>query len=170
MNPFESILTEFAKHVNLEEINDFLKYHVLIVDNISIEFVHHSDSDGDYLLLVADLGQVPIHARGTVYKYLLSANLVFQGTGGSTLGIHAETDNVIQTFAVPNNALEPEKLTDIVKGFVDVAEYWRSSLENWRENDVNTDDDLPEQFFAELNAPQAPTSSSIAYADQFIRG
>ncbi|WP_028879870.1 CesT family type III secretion system chaperone [Terasakiella pusilla] len=169
MSQFEAILTEFAKHVNLAAIDDFLKYHVLIVDKISIEFVHEADAEGDSLLLVADLGQVPVNARGTVYKYLLSANVVFKGTGGSTLGVHEETDNVILSFAVPNHALEPEKLADIIKGFVDVAEFWRASLENWRENDVNTDGDMDEQFFANLDAPAAP-SSSASRPDQFIRG
>ena len=85
--------------------------------------------------LSSPITAVPHTSREALFMYLMKANFLGQGTGGSVIGIDHEEKSLTLSLSIPyevNYHMFEEKLED----FINFLEYWRVEIENYNENSI----------------------------------
>jgi hypothetical protein len=91
-------------------------------ESIDINF----EASGSHLLHVySSLGPLPAGNREAVYERLLTANLFCSETGGATLAIDREFNEVVLCMDVGNHGWTSELVSARVHRFIDAALMWR---------------------------------------------
>ncbi len=82
---------------------------------------------------VAIKGQIipcPAGKREDLFAYLMRANLLGQGTGGSRIGMDAEEKFLTLSLGLPYE-MDYQLFKDSVEDFVNYLVYWRDNLANF---------------------------------------
>jgi hypothetical protein len=87
---------------------------------------------GASILLYSSLGNLPDDpAQAEAARILLlSANVLFRGTGGASLGIRPEDGMVILCWKAPMQSMSEGEFLTNVENFLNFAEHWTKRLEN----------------------------------------
>ncbi|MCK4934049.1 MAG: type III secretion system chaperone [Simkaniaceae bacterium] len=81
------------------------------------------------------IAKVPANSRESLFMYLMRANFLGQGTGGSVIGMDSEESTLTLSLSIPyevHYAMFEEKLED----FINFREYWRAEIEKYPENSI----------------------------------
>lgn len=87
--------------------------------------------------LSSTITDVPHVSREALFMYLMKANFLGQGTGGSVIGIDTEEKSLTLSLNIPyevNYHMFEEKLED----YINFLEYWRAEIENYNEYNENS--------------------------------
>ena len=109
-------------------------------------FVVRSVEDGRRVSLAARIGLPPPERLEELYAALLKANHLFLATGGATLSLDPETDEVTLCQSFDTRAMTPEEFHAEFAGFVETHGAWRTVVSEFRAREPVADDekrDLP---------------------------
>ena len=86
---------------------------------------------GDLVLLRADLGVLPEENREMLLTAILEANYLYQGTGGCTLAIDADTYHLcIQRYDFNERLNSPDDIALMMQKFIYACKVWKSMLDD----------------------------------------
>ena len=105
---------------------------------------------------VAPVAELPPEKPERLYRALLEANHVFQGTGGATLSVNPDGGFAYLCRQFDSRALDVDELASALDGFLDTLEAWRTFIVEYRSRPAE-----------EETAEDDPLS---ALDDGFIRG
>ncbi len=89
---------------------------------------------GDLVLLRAELGVLPEENREMLLTAILEANYLYQGTGGCTLAIDADTDHLcIQRYDFNERLNSPDDIALMIQKFIYACKIWKSMLDDANE-------------------------------------
>lgn len=96
----------------------------------SLTLVHENPPSGP-LILISDLGAIPVGNQEETFHAFAAANYLWQETDGATLSADPATHHGIlaKRFYSPQ-CPSPAELTEIVNAFLDTTMVWRRCLRN----------------------------------------
>ncbi len=97
----------------------------------SVEIMISNVEERSEILLYADLGNVPPEGREDIYRTLLEANNLFQGTAGATLGLENGT-GLIRLQLRENSSIFANNAEEHVGAFVETALTWKKIVVDYR--------------------------------------
>lgn len=116
-------------------------------DTIDVNF--EASRSSHLLHVYCALGPVPASDRERTFEQLLTANLFGADTGGATLAIDAEFDEIVLCTDIGNHGWTAELILSRLQRFIDAALGWRE-----RFADLHTAEEAPT-----LSRNEAPRSS-----------
>ncbi|MBS7778665.1 type III secretion system chaperone [Acidovorax sp. CCYZU-2555] len=84
--------------------------------------------DANVLLLMADLGQLPVNDRHALHQQMLVANSGWSALAGGALCTNESGERALLRLRLDLNALNSEILTHWLTAFVTAAEHWAALL------------------------------------------
>lgn len=86
------------------------------------------------LVVLGDLGDLPpVGGRERLYRTMLEAMFMGEGTCGSTFSIDRKSGRVILQRVLPLIALDPDVFMAEIERFVNILEKWRGLIADFRE-------------------------------------
>lgn len=87
------------------------------------------DADNEQLMLFCRVGKVDENKSATLYPRLLKANLFWQGTAGSTLGLDEETKDILMSYQTPISHMDYPQFQTTLEIFINTCELWIKTLD-----------------------------------------
>lgn len=87
----------------------------------------------DRIVLSGDVGEPPPERLEGLYKAMLVANHLFQGTSGATLSLDPETGGFAVNLPIDCRVVDGEEFVAQTGKFVNLLESWRKIVENYRD-------------------------------------
>ncbi len=84
----------------------------------------------DWIIACVDVGAVPAAHVGAVHRLLLTANNLWSGTRGNTLGLYGEDDTVVLSQSLRAAEASPQLLEHVLSDLVVDARRWRVWLDS----------------------------------------
>ena len=110
---------------------------------------------GDLVLLRADLGALPEENREMLLTAILEANYLYQGTGGCTLAIDADTDHLcIQRYDFNERLNSPDDIALMIQKFIYACKVWMSMLDD--ANKLNPEERMADNENSRFNFGMMP--------------
>lgn len=97
------------------------------------------------------VGEPPPERLEELYRALLEANHLFQGTSGATVSLDPEDGWVYLCKFVPYEVLDGERLSKELENFANAVAGWRTYIRDFRASDTGEsadEDDFPGSPFA----------------------
>ena len=94
---------------------------VLAIDGTEVTF--REDADGRWVVMAAEIGEMPPDARGVFSSLALQAN--YASLGGTALSLDAGSGELFATASLPLATAAPDALSHVVEALVNTAEEWR---------------------------------------------
>lgn len=91
----------------------------------SIDLNFEASGSSHLLHVYSTLGTVPSHDRERSFEQLLSANLFGADTGGATLAIDAEFNQILLCTDIGNHGWTAELIMSRLQRFIDAALAWQ---------------------------------------------
>ena len=128
---FEELLKPLAAACGIERLEPDESHMVhLGKDGAALTIV--GDPMTRTVVLLSELGDLPLEGREAFYEVALKANWLFQGGAGASLAINPESDALALNQALPMDALDGEGFVAVVRGFLSVLVRWRKLARDWR--------------------------------------
>ena len=124
------LMSAFAEKLGIEGIAVENGTCSLTIDDIPMEFTE--SPDGLAVVGVAVIGEPPPDKREAFYEMLLQANTQLYGTQGIALGESPDTGEIILIGGLPFKGLELQEFCKDLDEFINKAEEWRETVENFR--------------------------------------
>ena len=86
-------------------------------------------AEAGQVLACAPLGYLPVESAQPLLRELLSANVLFRGTQGATLGADAETGLVTIAYVIPLQGCDEVRFNQSLQNFVQIADRWQRWLD-----------------------------------------
>lgn len=93
---------------------------------------------GELLLFHADLGTPPPQSLEKLYRALLEANYLYQGTGGATLAVNPQGGHIHLQKYEWLVRLDAEQAVEALERFVDTLIAWKHIIEDYRPEIIAT--------------------------------
>ncbi len=87
----------------------------------------------EYLVMAADLGEVPPERPEKLYQALLDAGHNYHGAGGGTFARNPENGHIWLQWREPLSSLTVESAMEELKSLGDAALKWRDVVKDYRE-------------------------------------
>ncbi len=87
---------------------------------------------GEFLLLRAEIGELPDEGRDELLASAMKANFLYQGTGGSTLALDPSSGRLVVQKYNWLERLDPEMAFNMLEHFADTADAWRRIIADYR--------------------------------------
>ena len=126
----KELMSAFAEKLGIEGIAVENGTCSLTIDDIPMEFTE--SPDGLAVVGVAVIGEPPPDKREAFYEMLLQANTQLYGTQGIALGESPDTGEIILIGGLPFKGLELQEFCKDLDEFINKAEEWRETVENFR--------------------------------------
>ena len=126
----ENLMSAFAEKLGIEGIAVENGTCSLTIDDIPMEFTE--SPDGLAVVGAAVIGEPPPDKREAFYEMLLQANTQLYGTQGIALGESPDTGEIILIGGLPFKGLELQEFCKDLDEFINKAEEWRETVENFR--------------------------------------
>lgn len=125
---YEQALLDFAGHIGLPSPETLLDTQELVIGTHTVGFSFDADDinepvAGD-ILFFCKLGSVTADKQADLFRLLLEANNLWNGTGGAILGLQRDTDIVTLAARLPLEALQASHLATVLEAFIDTADFW----------------------------------------------
>ena len=124
------LMSAFAEKLGIEGIAVENGTCSLTIDDIPMEFTE--SPDGLAVVGAAVVGEPPPDKREAFYEMLLQANTQLYGTQGIALGESPDTGEIILIGGLPFKGLELQEFCKDLDEFINKAEEWRETVENFR--------------------------------------
>ena len=99
-----------------------------------VQVVIHYVSERRLVLMSADLGEPPPEGGERLFRTMLEANNLFEGTVGATLALDAATGRFrLQRYESPDEFSNDTKA--IVESFLETALFWSRAIADFRPSD-----------------------------------
>lgn len=127
---FETLLREFCKAVNVEEVDRLLETGHLRVDDFDIAVIHDEELDPELIFVYTDFGELPAdRPKRLVYRSMLESNYFIANSHDGILAIQPDTKRAVMTARVNMSHVNSgTEFAQILSGYVDHAERWHESL------------------------------------------
>lgn len=140
------LIRQFGESLDLPQLElDELNCCWLTFDDVLVCL--EADENADKLLLYAPVADLPATDREALLVSLLQANLFWRETGGGTLAVSTETQQVILQLPATLSAQTAASLGEMMDGFVTQCEHWSSKMAEMVANQ-ETDASLNTEVFA----------------------
>ncbi|MCQ2394921.1 MAG: type III secretion system chaperone [Kiritimatiellae bacterium] len=128
---FKKLMADFAAAARIDRIDpDEDGCYRFEIDGMVVTFSEVLESDE--LLTWAEAGELPPEGRETLYRTLLEALYMGRATGGSVLSVDPESGMVCLHRSDPLTAMDFERFKEALQKFVNVLEFWRRTLADFR--------------------------------------
>ena len=124
------LMSAFAETLGIDGIEVKDGVCSMTIDDIPLEFTE--SPGGEAVVGAAVIGEPPPDKREAFYEMLLQANTQLYGTQGIALGISPDTGEVILIGGLPFKGLELKEFCKGLDEFINKAEEWRETVENFR--------------------------------------
>ena len=99
-----------------------------------VQVVIHYVSERKLVLMSADLGEPPPEGGERLYRTMLEANNLFEGTAGATLALDAATGRFrLQMYESPDELSNDAKAK--IDSFIEAALFWSRAIADFRPSD-----------------------------------
>ena len=85
------------------------------------------------ITFVSPVAELPPENPERLYRVLLEANHIFQGTGGATLSVNPDGGFVYLCRQLDSRMLDVNELVDALDGFLNTLEAWRTFIVEYRD-------------------------------------
>ena len=126
----KELMSAFAETLGIDGIEVKDGVCSMTIDDIPLEFTE--SPGGEAVVGAAVIGEPPPDKREAFYEMLLQANTQLYGTQGIALGISPDTGEVILIGGLPFKGLELKEFCQDLDNFINKAEEWRETVENFR--------------------------------------
>jgi hypothetical protein len=125
---YAGLIQSFGKSIGLADAApDADGYLAMSFDDLVVHF--QFDDDADELTIFSRIGDVDEDRTEGIYGMLLSANLFWQGSKGTTLSVDPDSRLVFVADRRPVAQLNDAAFQSWLGRFIDVAEHWQKRLE-----------------------------------------
>ena len=97
----------------------------------SVEFAIHDFSEDGIVVLMGELGSVPMGNIDGLYRLMLEAQHTLSETGGSTFSIDSQRDLFMLSRTMAAATLDEDILFSEVERFVNHLEIWTNIIRNY---------------------------------------
>lgn len=126
---YKQLLSELGQSTGIPDLApDEDNYCCLGFDDKIIVHLQYN-AENEVLMLFAQLGNIDEDKTTMLYPRILKANLFWQGTAGSTIGVDDETREVLMSYQTPLAFIDFPKFQETLEGFINTAELWINTLE-----------------------------------------
>ena len=125
------LIKSFGEHLGVELALDTDGACAIDVDGLAVTINDLTEINS--IALTGDLGEPPPENLEALYKALLEANHLFNGTAGATLSLDASTGHFALCRVMPCMTLDVDTFVSEVEHFVNVLETWTKIIVNFRE-------------------------------------
>lgn len=129
MNAYEALLRNFCQTVGIDEADAVVASGEVMIDGIGVALLQEGE-DGESLTLFADLGIPDSTQEARLYRQLLEANFLWQGTGGAVLGVHPASAAIGLAARLDFEGLDAALLAEAIERFVIVAAHWQGVMQS----------------------------------------
>ena len=128
---FEELLKPLAAACGVERLEPDESHMVHFgADGSALTIV--GDPETRMVVLLSELGDLPIEGREAFYEQALRSNWLFQGGAGASLAINPESGKLALNRAVPMDALDGAAFVETVRSFLISLYRWRELARDWR--------------------------------------
>ena len=124
------LMSAFAETLGIEGIEVKDGICSMTIDDIPMEFTE--SPGGEAVVGVAVIGEPPPEKREAFYEMLLQANTQLYGTQGIALSRLPDTGEIGLIGGLPFKGLELKEFCKSLDEFINKAEEWRETVENFR--------------------------------------
>ena len=124
------LMSSFAEKLGIEGIEVKDGICSMTIDDIPMEFTE--SPGGEAVIGVAVIGEPPPEKREAFYEMLLEANTQLYGTQGIALSRLPDTGEIGLIGGLPFKGLELKEFCKSLDEFINKAEEWRETVENFR--------------------------------------
>ena len=126
----KELMSAFAERLGIEGIEVKDGICSMTIDDIPMEFTE--SPGGEAVIGVAVIGEPPPDKREAFYEMLLQANTQLYGTQGIALSRLPDTGEIGLIGGLPFKGLELKEFCKSLDEFINKAEEWRETVENFR--------------------------------------
>ena len=134
---FDDIVSVLGRAFGLElkVVQDTTVFEVESEDGgTKVQVVIHYVSERKLVLMSADLGEPPPDGGERLYRTMLEANNLFEGTVGATLALDATTGRFrLQRYESPDDLSNDVKAK--IDSFIETALFWSRAIADFRPSD-----------------------------------
>ena len=123
------LMSSFAEKLGIEGIEVKDGICSMTIDDIPMEFTE--SPGGEAVIGVAVIGEPPPDKREAFYEMLLEANTQLYGTQGIALSRLPDTGEIGLIGGLPFKGLELKEFCKSLDEFINKAEEWRETVENF---------------------------------------
>lgn len=131
---FEDIVSVLGRAFGLElkVVQDTTVFEVESEDGgTKVRVVIQDVSERTLVLMSADLGEPPPEGGERLYRTMLEANNLFEGTAGATLALDAATGRFrLQMYESPDELSNDAKVK--IESFIETALFWSRAIADFR--------------------------------------
>lgn len=136
MDEFADLLSAFKRDAGLEQSDDLQNPFEVTVDDIPVTVSCETRVGELQVVLYAPLGQIEEADELAAYRTLLDANVLWKVSNDCTLGVKADTRQVIICFRMSVPEVGRRSLADVIDVFVDESKEWAAVLDAVRSEKV----------------------------------
>ena len=125
------ILKSFSEKIGMEIMPSDDGVYMFDVDGIIVTF--HVLQEIDTIVLTGDIGEPPPERLENLYKTMLEAQYLFNGTVGATISLNSENNHFYLCKALPQKILDGDLLYAETEQFVNTLEVWVKLVANYRD-------------------------------------
>ena len=126
----KELMSAFAETLGIDGIEVKDGICSMTIDDIPMEFTE--SPGGEAVVGVAVIGEPPSDKREAFYEMLLEANTQLYGTLGVALSKLPDSGEIALIGGLPFKGLEMKEFCQGLDEFLNKAEEWRETLENFR--------------------------------------
>jgi hypothetical protein len=126
----KELMSAFAETLGIDGIEVKDGVCSMTIDDIPMEFTE--SPGGEAVIGVAVIGEPPPDKREAFYEMLLEANTQLYGTQGIALSRLPDTGEIGLIGGLPFKGLELKEFCKSLDEFINKAEEWRETVENFR--------------------------------------
>lgn len=128
---FKDLMREFGGKVGLDDLQpDGENTCRVDIDGMGVSFMGHVESGT--IVTWAEVGEPPPEGVDMLYRVLMEAMFMGQGTGGSAFSIEPQTGNIYLHRVDPLLIMDIDSFCAMLEKFVNVLEQWRKMVADFR--------------------------------------
>ena len=129
MESFE-LIKKFGEKIGVNISSDDDNIYTFEVDEMIISF--HILPELDSIVLTGDIGEPPPENLENLYKVMLEAQYLFNGTAGATISLNAENNRFSLCKALSCKIMDGDSLYEEAEHFVNTLEVWAKLVKDYR--------------------------------------
>lgn len=128
---FKELMSGFGEKVGIEGLApDGENICRIDIDGMSVSLMEHLESRS--IVIWAEVSEPPPEGVTILYRVLMEAMFMGQGTGGSSFSIEPESKKIFLHRIDPLQSLDLDSFCAILEKFVNVLEQWRKLIADFR--------------------------------------
>ena len=129
MESFE-LIKKFGEKIGVNLTPDEDNVYTFEVDEMIVTF--NVLPELDEIVLSGDIGEPPPEHLENLYKVMLEAQYLFNGTAGATISLNAENNHFSLCKALSCKILDGDSLYEEAEHFVNTLEVWTKLVKDYR--------------------------------------